>query len=155
VGHIAGDEQLMRRLFGPRRGQATVEFALMATILFLLTMGVVDLSMAVWEYNTVSWLAREGARYAIVPSRTPTQIQDYVVSRGVLPWFSTSNVAVTDRGTCGVVADPVVVTVTYQYTPASPMIALAAGSAINLQASSSMFVEAGAATDCGCGGSCT
>jgi len=145
----------MRRLFRPRPGQATVEFALTATALFIITMGIVDLSMAVWEYNTVSWLAREGARYAIVPSRTPTEIQNYVVSRGVLPWLNTSNVAVTDRGTCGDPADPVVITVTYQYTPASPMIALAAGSAINLQSSSSMFVEAGAATDCGCGGACT
>jgi hypothetical protein len=154
----------MGRLFVPRRGQGMVEFALMATVLLLLTMGVVDLSMSVWEYNTVSYLAREGARYAIVPSRKvietdstkPLDIPAYVLTRAILPGLSRSNIVVTDRGTCGDLTDPVIITVTYQYTPASPMVALAVGSAVTLQASSSMYVEAGiAGTDCACGGPCT
>jgi hypothetical protein len=118
----------------------------------LLTMGIVDFSLAIWEYNTISFLAREGARYGIAPSKTTAEIEAYVFSRAVLPDFNATACAgrspacvVVARGTCGVVADPVVVTVNYPYSAASGMIASLTGGTINLQASASMYVEKGAA----------
>src|SRR5688500_5865113 len=146
---------MIRALFAVRRGQAMVETSFAFILLFLLTMGIVDFSMATWEWNTVSHLAREGARYGVPPGRTPTQIQNYVVTRAVLPGLSTSNVVVSDRGTCGDVTDPVVVTVDYQYQPVTPMIALLTGPTIGLRASANMYVEQGVVgVDCACGGSC-
>ncbi len=61
----------MRKLFsrrGSRRGlgQATVEFALVAILFFLLMLGIVDFGRAIWEYNTLSNATREGARFASV-----------------------------------------------------------------------------------------
>jgi Flp pilus assembly protein TadG len=139
-----------------RRGQNTVEFAVIVGILMVLTMGIVDFSHAIWDFNTIAYLAREGARYGVAPARTPAQIQSYVLTRATLPGLATSNVTVTDRGTCGDVSDPIIVTLTYAYTPASPMLAVLVGSTVNLQASANMYVEQGLnGTDCACGGSCT
>jgi Flp pilus assembly protein TadG len=47
-------------------GQAIVEFALMLPLFLLLVTGIIDLSRAVWEENTLAYAAREGTRYAIV-----------------------------------------------------------------------------------------
>lgn len=53
---------------GPReeRGQATVEFALVVGLLFVLVFGIVDFSRLVFSYATMSNGVREGARYAVV-----------------------------------------------------------------------------------------
>jgi Flp pilus assembly protein TadG len=136
-------------------GQAMVEFALAATVLMLLTMGIVDFSRAIWSFNTLAHLAREGARHGTAPSRTSVQIQNYVVTRAVLPDLSTTNVSVT-RGVCGNTNSPVVVTLNYPFYAASGMIAgLWGGGALNLQATASMYVEQGVPSiDCACGGSC-
>ncbi len=48
------------------RGQAMVEFALIAPIFLSLLMGIADLGRVVWAYNSLSSAAREGARFAIV-----------------------------------------------------------------------------------------
>lgn len=49
-----------------RRGQALVEFALIAPMLFLLIIGIIELGRLVFFYHTINNAAREGARYAIV-----------------------------------------------------------------------------------------
>jgi Flp pilus assembly protein TadG len=157
VGNDAGDV-MTRRLVAPRRGQNMVEFALGVSILMLLTMGIVDFGQAIWNYNTVAYLAREGARYGVAPSRTPNQIRSYTITRAALPGLSTSNVAVEHRGVCGNLDDPVngpvKVTVSYTYTPATPMLAILVGSSINLSSTASMYVEKGLSADCACGGTC-
>jgi len=59
----------MRRLYAFVRGQrsqATVEFALVGIILFVLVLGTIDVGRAVWSYNTLVNATREGTRYAIV-----------------------------------------------------------------------------------------
>jgi Flp pilus assembly protein TadG len=60
------------------RGQNTVEFAISVGLIMVLTTGLVDLGRAVWLYNTVSNLARDGARYGVVPSRTVQDIKNYI-----------------------------------------------------------------------------
>jgi len=52
------------------RGQAAAEFAMIATVLFLLMFGLMTLGSAVYSYNTISSAAREAVRYAAVHSST-------------------------------------------------------------------------------------
>lgn len=59
----------MRKLasFGSASGgQAMVEFALILPLLLLVVLGVIEVSRAVWQENTLAYAAREGTRYAIV-----------------------------------------------------------------------------------------
>ncbi len=50
----------------PERGQALVEFALVAIVFFIFVFGMIDAGRAVWNYNTLAQATREGTRYAIV-----------------------------------------------------------------------------------------
>ena len=59
----------MRRLIGfhsGQAGQALVELALVLPIFLLIVLGVIEVSRAVWQENTLAYAAREGSRYAIV-----------------------------------------------------------------------------------------
>ena len=47
-------------------GQSLVEFALISAVFVLVVMGIFDLGRVVFHYNTLSNVAREGARYASV-----------------------------------------------------------------------------------------
>lgn len=49
-----------------QRGSAIVEFAVTLMPVLILTLGMCDFGRGVWSYNTLSYAAREGARYAIV-----------------------------------------------------------------------------------------
>ena len=48
-------------------GQDIVEYVLVLPLLLLLVFGIVDFGIAVFNYNTVAYAAREGARAAILP----------------------------------------------------------------------------------------
>jgi Flp pilus assembly protein TadG len=48
------------------RGDTIVEFATGALILFTVLFGIMAMALALYSYNVVSELAREGTRYAIV-----------------------------------------------------------------------------------------
>ncbi len=54
------------RISGREAGQALVEFALILPVLLLLIVGLMDVSRAIWQENTLAYAAREGTRYAIV-----------------------------------------------------------------------------------------
>lgn len=47
-------------------GQSLIEFALVLPVFLLVALGLIDLSRAVWQENTLAYAAREGTRYAIV-----------------------------------------------------------------------------------------
>jgi Flp pilus assembly protein TadG len=49
-----------------RRGQAMVEFALVAPLFFVLLFGIIEAGRFIFFYETLSHATREGARYAIV-----------------------------------------------------------------------------------------
>lgn len=136
---------MIGRVLDHRPGQSLVEYAIGLNVLLLLTIGVVDLGRAVWTANTLAHLAREGARYAVTPSRTTSEVQAYVVARSPLPGFGQSNVAVT-RGTCGVASAPAVVTVSDPFDALTPLVSnLWGGGPLMLRASSQMYVERGVA----------
>lgn len=48
------------------RGSELVELAFVSLLFFALVFGIMEFGRAIWIYDTVAHLAREGARYAIV-----------------------------------------------------------------------------------------
>jgi len=59
------------------RGQSLLEFALGLGILMLLFMGIFDLGFGVYQYITISNMAREAARYAVATEHQPLNQQDF------------------------------------------------------------------------------
>ena len=48
------------------RGETLIEFAFASVIFFVMIFGALEFGIAVWNFNLVSNLAQEGARYAAV-----------------------------------------------------------------------------------------
>lgn len=75
----------MKRLFHLRRnseGAATVEFALLGPIMITMMMGVLQIGMAMWSYNSLRGIASDVARYAVINYQsnnklTTSQLRDY------------------------------------------------------------------------------
>jgi len=61
---------LMIRGRGGAAGQAATEFAMVATVFLLAMFGIFMLGTLVFDYNSISSAAREGARYALVHGTT-------------------------------------------------------------------------------------
>lgn len=53
-----------------RKGVTTVEFSLVIMVFLMLVLGMLELSIAVFQLNVVSQAARQGARQGIVRGRT-------------------------------------------------------------------------------------
>ena len=64
-----------------RRGQATLELAVVLPVLAMLTMGVLEMGMLLNAYITVVNLARDGSRYA-VDGATNCEIRSVVHTEG-------------------------------------------------------------------------
>ena len=87
--------RMRRRVLGKRiltrrqseRGSELVEFAFVSILLFTLVFGIMEFGRAIWIYDTVAHLAREGARYAIVrgaesgQTASAADVETYVQSR--------------------------------------------------------------------------
>ena len=59
------------------QGQATVEFALVISLLFLVIFGIIDFSRLIFAYATMSNGVREGARFGITyPDRSPDTVDE-------------------------------------------------------------------------------
>jgi Flp pilus assembly protein TadG len=127
------------------RGSSMVEFALGASLLFMLVFGVIAMCLALYSYNVVSEAAREATRYAIVrgsactsfatacPAASP-DIQTYV--KGLTyPGINPNNLtAVTAWSpypagatcqpllSCNNPGNQVMVTVTYQFPLVIPFV---------------------------------
>ncbi len=75
------------RFLQDRRGVAAVEFAFVAPVLFMLTIGTIDVGRLVWSWSSLDHLAREATRYASVRGAeslspmTQTQLEAYVNNR--------------------------------------------------------------------------
>ena len=70
--------RLAHRLFSHRDegGQTLVEAALTFPLLFLLFFGIIEFSLVIFSYNTISNAAREGARWGVISTATNAQIID-------------------------------------------------------------------------------
>jgi Flp pilus assembly protein TadG len=56
----------IRRFLRDRRGTAIIEFAFVAPVLFVLTIGTIDVGRLVWSASMLHHMAREATRYASV-----------------------------------------------------------------------------------------
>jgi hypothetical protein len=131
---------------GSRRGQALVEFALVAPVFFVLMFAVIEGARFILFYETLNNATREGARYAIVhgsnsfcpsgpmPPGDPTPISCYdptgakVVQRVKDSAFGLLGSSVTVTPTWGATGNgrdaDVSVTATYTYRPMIPLVPL-------------------------------
>ena len=118
-------------------GSALVEFAISASILFMVLFGIVEFSMGLYAFNFLAYATKDAARYAMVRGSncsvltncgvTNAQVQTFINSEGY-PGI-TSAVTTTTTWTCETIPDPslqnascnapgdlVTVTATYPFT---------------------------------------
>lgn len=104
-----------------------MENAIVMTAFFMILFGIIDMSRAVFAYNSAQFAAREGARYASVrgsesgAEATTDMIRNYAA--GLLPGIKASDVTVSTvwapdkkRGSM------VTVTVVTKFDPVTPFI---------------------------------
>ena len=118
-------------------GQGLVEFALVLPIFLVLVMGILDLGLSVFAYNSITNAAREGARLAIVNQDSVT-IETRATQQSAIARDPTVTVAFYQKNpdgtpdtseTCPVGASSyiavgclAVVTFEGSYTPITPII---------------------------------
>ena len=85
---MSGLQRFMRRA-RDQRGAALVEFALVSIVFFTIVFGIMEFGRMIFDYNIVSTVARDGARWASVRGSTSghaasvLDVQTYVASRSV------------------------------------------------------------------------
>jgi hypothetical protein len=121
------------------RGQAMVEFALLASLLFLLVMGIFDFGRAISVYINIAEAAHEGARQLVLRSNyllNPTPCTSPSLS-GMAP--NTGYIWISPNRTPG--NPQVTVRVTYLFAPMTAMISDLTGTSFIMTAGSSMRAE--------------
>ena len=143
----------------PRRGQATVEFALILPVVLLILAGAIEFGRVFWSYGLLLQAAQEAARQGAVlgaatSDTTIASTAQQTAAKGGLT-ISTSNVAVS--ATCSYTSSTSItaanrtrgnvltVQVSYQFTPLIPFLPM---TSLNLSPSSSMEIEQGAPSSC-------
>lgn len=129
-------------------GQALLEFALILPFLTLAILGIFDLGWVIYANNTLANAAREGARMAIIMPKNDTDwtnrqaaIRNHVRESAQGLGLTDSQIDITPFPNLKF-GNPVTVTVTYTYTPITPVIGtILAGNGLSLKASSAMILE--------------
>jgi len=85
--------RLHRRRPSSQRGVAAVEFALIASILFTMLLGVMEMGRLLWTWNAAVEATRYGARLAIVCDLNDSHIKSRMISR--LPSLANSNITIS------------------------------------------------------------
>ncbi|MBI5031267.1 MAG: pilus assembly protein [Chloroflexi bacterium] len=113
-------------------------------ILALVILGIFDLGWAIYANNTVSSAAREGARRAIIKTNTDNDaaIKQHVKDSAQGLGLTNAQITIAPVFSSRNFGDPITVTVTYTYTPLTPVIGnIVAGSGLGFKATSSMILE--------------
>lgn len=76
-----------------QRGVAAVEFAIIASLLFTMLLGVVEMGRLFWTWNAAVEATRYGARLAVVCDLNDSRIKSRMVSS--LPTLTNGNIVVT------------------------------------------------------------
>lgn len=103
-----------RNIHSKQEGAAAVEFALVATILVALLIGIVQFGFTFWEYIQVAHAAREGVRWAALGAPGQVVIRAQAAAPGLDPGRLTITSATNADYT-------VTVTATYQRTEIIPL----------------------------------
>jgi Flp pilus assembly protein TadG len=125
-------------------GQSLIEFALTSVLFFMMVFGIIEFGLAIWQYNMVSDLAQEGARWAVVrgssstllPTATSTELQNYVQSRS--PGFTVTVTATPADPSSAGPGTPISVQVTSSFSPVSALIPT---TTLNLTSTATMIVQ--------------
>jgi Flp pilus assembly protein TadG len=132
---------IMRIKFASQKGAAMVEFALILILLFILTFGLIEFGLLMYNQQVITNATREGARLGIVqrsPSRITiaeieTEVRKYAATHLVTFESTSPNVNVSTAnfrviagttdcqtsstgGVCVAFGDCLTVTATYTYT---------------------------------------
>ncbi len=127
--------------FRKNKGQSIVEAALVLPVILLLLTGIIDFGLLFNNYLIVSNASREGARAAAIGS-TDAQIRTVVNNdtSSLDPAKLTLTIA-PNESTGRRSGDAVTVTVQYQYSMITPVIAAIIPGPINLNTSTTMRCE--------------
>jgi hypothetical protein len=160
VGAIARGVSPLRRL-GGEEGATVVELALSSAILLSLVFGILGICLALYAYNYVSYVAREGTRYAMVRGSacngalpgcpgagTGVDVQSYINQLG-FPGIIINNLTVTTTwpssgpscptsGPCDSPGSLVQVQVNYQFPLQIPFLP---ASTLSLNSTSEMVIS--------------
>jgi Flp pilus assembly protein TadG len=150
------------------RGQAMVEFALLASLLFLLVMGIFDFGRAVAVYINIAEAAHEGARQLVLRSNYASRPPDSVIVNATLAKIGGGGMVLTEDPCLAWLPTPctspsmptvpntgyiwispnrstgnpqVTVRVTYLFAPMTAMISELTGTSFMMSAGSSMRAE--------------
>jgi Flp pilus assembly protein TadG len=101
------------------RGQSSTEFAMVATVFFLLISSILMMGEAVLAYNSISAAAEEAVRYAVAngPNSPDPATQDAIesIAVGVAPQLSLTKTTFNSNGTVNVQGDVTATWVTDSY----------------------------------------
>jgi Flp pilus assembly protein TadG len=126
------------------RGQSLLEFALVVPIFLILIMGIIDFSLGLKSWITITNASREAARYAAVSCSSGVADTDDVKERAVTAAsglsIATSDVTVTNCGT-GRSSQSVSVSVDYAYNLVTPLGGLLGLDTISLNSEADMRME--------------
>lgn len=115
-----------------------VEFALISMFLFMVMFATFDLGWGVYANNTVAIAARDGARKGIISSNSDSVIRTAVKNMAVGLNLQDGNIAIARTTSNG--DDFITVTVTYTYTPLTPIIGKLLAN-MTLTGKATMYVE--------------
>lgn len=132
----------LRRTSRPLRGQAMVEFALVLPVFILIVVGVLDLGRLTYAYNTIAYVARQGARYGTIYP-TPSSNIISAATQGVAGLdLSQLVVGVSYPDGASYAGARVQVNVSYSFFAATPLVdRVWGGGGFPLQAASTMRIE--------------
>ncbi len=85
---------------GRLTAQATVEFAIVSILFFMMVFGTFDIGRGVYMYSELTNSVREGARYGQVAPTDTSEIKQRVIDKAPSLSLSTSDVTVTCNTTC-------------------------------------------------------
>jgi Flp pilus assembly protein TadG len=149
-------KHMRNRRFRSERGAELIELAMVLPILLLVFAGIVDFALVMQRYLTLNNAAREGARIAVLPGYSQTDVQNRVaqyVLEGTgdatlspIAVLASPPVTIDPDGAgpnAGFPAARVTVTMTYNYLIVGPVLQLfnKSLSSITLTAVSTMRIE--------------
>ncbi len=133
-----------------KRGQSLVELALLLPFLLWVCAGIVDFGRVYYYQVAAINAARSGARVGAVVANTETNIRDAVkadaLGNGMLVTDAQIGISVAQYGPAHPPAstrwagDDVTVTVTYRFTPITPLIDRAVGGTLTVTRATTMKV---------------
>ena len=132
------------------RGQSLVEFAVVLPVLLLLVIGMIEFARAWMFQQVITNIAREGARYAVLPtvnqSLVQTRIDQLLTAANINPASTTVNLTICTGPACTGSDDVVQIQVPYQFNLVGPIANFVCGgcgalSSITLSTTSTMRNE--------------